>query len=100
MAARNSRAPFVVTNPVGLRITFFLPRPKGDYGTGRNAGQVKASAPLHPAKKPDVDKLVRAILDSLTGIVYHDDAQVIQVAAAKRYSPDGQPGAKVTVQYL
>lgn len=37
--------------------------------------------------KPDIDKACRAILDSLTGICYRDDAQVVQIVADKRYGP-------------
>ena len=38
-----------------------------------------------PTKKPDADKLLRAVLDSLTGIGYEDDAQVVRVVAEKQY---------------
>jgi len=38
-----------------------------------------------PTKKPDTDKLLRAVLDSLTGIGYEDDAQVVRVIAEKQY---------------
>ena len=48
-------------------------------------------------KKPDLDKLIRAILDSLTGIVYKDDCQVWNIHASKVYSTE--PGAKITVGY-
>ena len=35
--------------------------------------------------KPDIDKLLRAVLDALTGIAYEDDAQVTAVDAKKCY---------------
>ena len=35
--------------------------------------------------KPDVDKLSRAILDSLTGVVWKDDSQVVELRARKQY---------------
>lgn len=35
--------------------------------------------------KPDVDKLSRAILDSLTGVVWKDDSQVVELTARKVY---------------
>lgn len=35
--------------------------------------------------RPDVDKLIRACLDAMTGIVYQDDAQVVDVTARKHY---------------
>lgn len=33
---------------------------------------------VYPTVRPDTDKLIRAILDSLTGILYVDDAQVVR----------------------
>jgi crossover junction endodeoxyribonuclease RusA len=35
--------------------------------------------------KPDIDKLSRAILDSLTGICWRDDAQVVELQVCKVY---------------
>ena len=49
----------------------------------------------HPADVPDIDKLTRAVLDALTGVVYKDDALVVTLSATKRY---GVPGVFVTVQ--
>jgi Holliday junction resolvase RusA-like endonuclease len=60
--------------PVVLTVTFRLPRP--------------ASLPQkvrHHTKKPDLDKLVRGIEDGLTGIVYLDDKQVVDLYARKVY---------------
>jgi Holliday junction resolvase RusA-like endonuclease len=39
----------------------------------------------HPVVKPDLDKLVRAILDSLTGVGFADDGQVVEIIARKIY---------------
>jgi len=50
--------------------------------------------------KPDIDKLARALLDSLTGIAYRDDSQVVKLTVDKRYcdtSLNQQPGVAVTV---
>lgn len=35
--------------------------------------------------RPDIDKVLRAALDALTGIAYEDDAQVIEAITRKRY---------------
>lgn len=81
-----------------VSITFYLQRPKGHYGSGRNAGTVRPTAPRSPAVKPDVDKLVRSTLDALTEAgVLRDDAQVVELAARKRYAT-GPVGAFVEVQ--
>ena len=84
LAARDAGAT-PVEGPVSVGVTFRLPRPKGHYG----AKGLKASAPLWPAKKPDVDKLVRALFDALKNVVWRDDAQVADVRARKFY--EGPP---------
>lgn len=85
--------------PLRLALTFYVARPKGHYGTGRNAGQLKASAPRYPAKKPDVLKLARGVEDAMTGVVYHDDAQIVEEVLIKRYT-DGAEGVEIEVQAL
>jgi Holliday junction resolvase RusA-like endonuclease len=82
--------------PVELAVTFFLPRPK--------------SAPkrfTEPARKPDTDKLLRAVMDALTAAgVWRDDAQVVLVVTRKAFAggqhdpmgPAGVPRAEVRVR--
>ncbi len=45
----------------------------------------KSAKRAFPSVKPDLDKLVRAVLDGLTGVVYEDDSQVILISASKTY---------------
>lgn len=78
----------LMTGPLGLTCVFYLARPKGHYGTGKNAEKVKPSAPRFPVTKPDATKLLRGVEDALTGIVYRDDAQIIAQSVLKRY---GEP---------
>jgi Holliday junction resolvase RusA-like endonuclease len=74
LEARGDRAP--IEEPVALWVRFFLPRPK--------------SAPrrvTEPAKKPDLDKLLRSLKDGLTRAgIYRDDSQVVVVAARKEFA--------------
>jgi len=87
--------------PVDVRLMFFLPRPQGHYGTGRNANRLKPSAPTAPAVHPDLDKLARSVLDALTGICFRDDKQVVSLTAAKLYSDgDSSPGLMAAVMVL
>lgn len=69
-----------------LEAISFMPSPKGRWGTGRNEGALKDSAVAHPMTKPDVDKLLRAFLDALTGVVWKDDSQVTDAITRKRYA--------------
>ena len=77
-----------LTEPVRVRATFGFARPKSHYGTGRNAGELKVSAPLLHAQMPDTDKLCRLVLDALTlARVVMDDAQVCLLIGEKRWVP-------------
>lgn len=86
----------LVTYPVVLSVRFILPRPKGHYGTGKNASCVKDGAPKWPTTKPDLDKLVRGCSDALTGAIWRDDSQVTCVLAWKEYG--ARPETIVTVR--
>lgn len=87
------------TGPVAVRITFYFPRPKYHFGTGRNAGVLKAGAPVWVATKPDTDKLERSTFDALsTAGVWRDDSLAAKTSAEKRYSD--QPGALVSLTSL
>lgn len=86
----------LINDAVFVEVRFFLPRPKGHFGTGRNENTLKTSAPKDHTKKPDVDKLTRAVCDSLTDRVYKDDAQVTRVTATKEYT-ETSPRAEIKV---
>lgn len=79
--------PFVRGVAVHLSVTFILPRP--------------ASLPKKVTghtKKPDLDKLARAVKDALTGVVWSDDSQVVTALLGKRYAAAEEgPGALVAV---
>ena len=50
-------------------------------------------------KKPDLDKLVRAVKDALTGVCYVSDSQVVAVMATKHYAQRGNaPGVVVRLE--
>lgn len=74
-----------VEGPVGIAAEFIFPRPKGHFGTGRNAGVLKPSAPFWKTSKPDEDKLMRALRDALTYLAYRDDAQICWAFGQKVY---------------
>lgn len=80
----------LIEGPVRVDVAFTLQRPKSHYRTGKNARLLRDSAPALPTTKPDVDKLLRAVLDALTGIAFVDDAQVTQTVATKSYALRGE----------
>jgi Holliday junction resolvase RusA-like endonuclease len=86
-----------IQGAVAVHLTFSFPRPKDQYGTGRNAGQLKDSAPEYMITRPDIDKLTRACLDALTaGGVYLDDNRVVELQVNKQYAHEkwaSRPGS-------
>lgn len=75
---------------------FILPRPQGHYG----AKGLKPSAPKYPEIRPDVLKMARAVEDSLTGICWRDDAQIVTEHLEKRYSDNGKAGCWITIREM
>lgn len=92
-AAMAGRPP--LDGPLRLVVAFAFARPRSHYRTGKHAGELKPTAPVHCDKRPDLDKLLRAIGDALTGTAVVDDAAFVELAASKRY---GTPAAHVTIR--
>ena len=51
-----------------------------------------------PAKKPDIDNVLKAVLDALNEAAFVDDKQVVSVACHKYYAAQGDGYLKITVQ--
>jgi Holliday junction resolvase RusA-like endonuclease len=87
-----------LVGPLLLEVEFYVARPSGHYGSGRNAGHVRQSAPRYPHVRPDATKLLRSLEDAMTGLVWRDDAQVVTQVARKRYGTPER--AEVTVEQV
>lgn len=94
-AALSTNLP-LTTEPVSISIVFRFLRPRSHF----NKSGLSAKAPQHltSKQKGDIDKLSRAVLDALTGTLLHDDSQVVQLSAHKRYAAANErPGALITI---
>lgn len=60
--------------------------------------QPKSVTRVYPHVKPDLDKLIRAVLDGLTGVAYEDDCQVVVIESSKCYGP--HEGAWIGVERI
>ena len=71
----------ITDKPIQATITFRLNKPQ------------RPKAPL-PSTRPDLDKLIRAVLDAITAAhnIWVDDSQVVTLTARKTY---GTPGVSV-----
>lgn len=88
----------MLEGPIEVILRFKFLRPQGHYSKAQIAMpyQLTRSAPKMMRTKPDIDKLIRAVLDALTGIAMRDDNQVARIQAEKEYCNE-RPGAQVTV---
>ena len=68
--------------PVALGITAFYKIPT----SATRAERERMSAGEPPQKKPDLDNVVKIIMDGLNGAAYDDDKQVTSIHAEKEYS--------------
>ena len=97
-AAREAYDGPVVLGPLRLAVVFYMTRPIGHWGTGRNAETLKRSSPPFPVTRPDSTKLLRSTEDCLSGLIWRDDAQIVNTIVGKRYhSLHGRPGARIIV---
>jgi Holliday junction resolvase RusA-like endonuclease len=77
-----------IDDPCELVVNFYMPKPKS------------VTRPL-PSVSPDLDKLIRAVGDSLTdsGVVT-DDSRIVRISARKLYAEGIEPGATISVKSL
>jgi Holliday junction resolvase RusA-like endonuclease len=83
--------------PLSINMEFVFARPSSHL---TKAGGLRVSAPRFHTNTPDVDNLVKLVLDSLNGEFYKDDRQVITINAHKRFAALGeQASTLVRIEY-
>lgn len=87
-AARTADTAFVTVDVIA-----YLPIPKGATKT-QAAGM--AEKKILPSRKPDVDNILKVVLDALNGVAYKDDARVHKTSCVKYYS--AEPRLEVTIK--
>lgn len=82
MAAKPHRPETPIDNPISLHVMFLMPRPK------RLQTKKYINKPLiWHTSKPDLDNLIKAVMDSLTQIgFWTDDSRVFRQYLIKRYA--------------
>ncbi len=84
LVKRNKSCPMTpLVGPLKVSMTFFVKAPKRKL---RN----------HPSVKPDLDNYAKGVSDSLNGILWKDDAQIVDMVLSKRYAQ--APQIQITVE--
>lgn len=76
LEGQNHAPPMPWGGPIGVQAKFFMPRPQSEPKRKETM----------PDRRPDIDKLARAVLDALKGVFYHDDAQVVSLNLGKDWA--------------
>ena len=80
-------------NPLEVRIIAWCGIPKS---TNKKNRALMLEGKIKPAKKPDIDNIIKIVLDSLNGIAYKDDSQIVSLIAQKFYAEE----ARVEVEII
>lgn len=71
--------------PVELKLQIFTGIPKSYPKRKAEAARLGKIA---PTKKPDIDNVVKTVCDSLNGVVWVDDVQVVDLHVTKRFGEE------------
>ena len=80
-------------NQVRAEIEVLVAVPKSDSKTKKKA---KIEGMIRPTVKPDCDNLAKSILDSLNGLAYQDDKQVVELVVKKYYAENAEVKIKLS----
>lgn len=68
-----------------VEIMFYMPIPKS--ATQRTQRKMRMGL-IRPHTRPDIDNLIKAILDGLNGTAFKDDNQIVELSASEYYSEE------------
>lgn len=73
----------LIEGPIEVECRFYFAPPKSYTKT--KLKQISSKQMLY-TKKPDVDNLFKGVTDSLNGVIYKDDSQIVKATMYKEYS--------------
>lgn len=77
-----------LTGALRMKVTLYLARPHGHFkvdGSLSKAGQ----RAVWPLRTPDCDNALKLVADSLNGLAYRDDKQIVEAIVERRWAPAG-----------
>ncbi len=73
--------PFQIPLRVNLIFELYIPK-----SASKKKQLEMKEGKIKPSKKPDLDNLIKFILDCSNGILFSDDSQILEIIASKRFS--------------
>ena len=72
----------MLEGPIRMTVIALYYIPKS---ASKRAREAMLNGALKPTKKPDIDNVIKCLMDALNGVAYKDDAQVVKIQALKYY---------------
>lgn len=88
-----NRMPLLGAIKIDLR--FFMPIPAS---TSKKQTALMEGGAVPHTKKPDIDNLIKFVLDCLNGVVFNDDSQIVKISGSKVYHP--YPGTEILLDFV
>lgn len=86
--------PLLADTPVFLTVRFYRGIPKSWSKREQDAA---LRGLRRPVSKPDLDNLVKSVTDGLNGVVYYDDAAIVETTSGKFYA--AEPRVEVELKW-
>ena len=72
----------ITDTPLDIGLWFVLPVP---LSWSKKKRQQALAGEILPQGRPDLDNLIKAVLDAMNGVVWEDDSSIVEVTARKVY---------------
>ena len=83
LQAKQYAPPKPTKRDINIELTFCYKRPKNHYRSKNKKLILKDDVPFYKSSKADLDNLIKFICDSLNGVFYIDDSQIVSISACK-----------------
>jgi len=77
-----------ITGGIYLKVRFVMPLAKKWYRTGKYAGNLKDNTPYAHIFTPDIDNLLKFVMDAANKVIWKDDSQIWKVYMEKVYGEE------------
>jgi len=84
--------------PLSVTVQFYMKRSIKHFRGEKRSGEIRTGMPIAKIDKPDIDNLVKFVIDGMTGVVYDDDCQIVELRAVKLYDSEGDCMGRTVIE--
>ena len=87
--------PFERDKPLSLKLEIYQQIPNS---VSKKKREAMIGKKMLPTKRPDIDNVIKSVLDAVNEIAFHDDSQIVKIYAVKYFGE--YPEVKVTISEI